>query len=206
MNSAGFILRTVAALAGLSLAGLAVGGVRAETFRAGNFSFSDELGGFRILSATGTGSSVDPVVLEEEIFETGPVILVIRRHGPTDVIAEHDHMEESRALTLVKLVHNRTKRIWAGFDLELQEILNRPSVYSDGLSFNQIGAAPPDVESDDFARNVRQFEPYDRIQFHSGHVDPEKTARMRVHITDPTPERIFYLLQDPQILFAFLQR
>ena len=206
MNSAGLFLRTVAALVCLSLAGPAVDGLRAETFRAGNFSFSDELGGFRILSVTGTGSSIDPVVLEEEIFETGPVILVIRRHGPTDIIAGHDHMEESRALTLIKLVRNRTKRIWAGFDLELQEILNRPSVYSDGLSFNQIGASPPDVESDNFSRNVRQFEPYDRIQFHSGHVDPEETARIRVHITDPTPERIFYLLQDPQILFAFLQR
>ncbi len=56
------------------------------------------------------------------------------------------------------------------------------------------------------ACNVRQFEPYDRVRFHSGHVDPEKTARIRVHITDPTPENIFYLLQDPQILFAYLQR
>jgi len=205
MISAGLLKRTIAALSCLLLAGIAADRARAEPFRAGNFSFSDELGGFRILSVTGTGSSIDPVVLEEEIFETGPVTLVIRRHGPTDAKPGADQMEESRALTLVKLVRNRTRRIWAGFDLELQEILNRPSVYSDGLSFNQIGAAPPDVESDDFARNVRQFEPYDRIQFHSGHVDPEKTARIRVHITDPTPERIFYLVQDPQILFAFLR-
>ncbi len=205
MISAGLLQRTIAALSCLVLTGIASDRARAEPFRAGNFSFSDELGGFRILSATGTGSSIDPVVLEEEIFGTGPVTLVIRRHGPTDARPGADRMEESRALTLVKLVRNRTRRIWAGFDLELQEILNRPSVYSDGLSFNQIGAAPPDVESDDFARNVRQFEPYDRIQFHSGHVDPEKTARIRVHITDPTPERIFYLVQDPQILFAFLR-
>jgi hypothetical protein len=179
---------------------------RAEPFLAGGFSFSDELGGFRILSVSGTGSSIDPVILEEEIHDTGPVVLVIRRIIPDGVTVDRRFTETSRALTLIKVVRNGTQRIWAGFDLELQEVLDKPSIYSDGLSFNQIGASPPDVASDNFSRNVRLFEPYDRVRFHSGHVNPETEARIKVHITDPTPERIFYLLQDPQILFAFLMR
>jgi hypothetical protein len=194
-----------AAIAGL-VAGFIGGQCRADIFQAGGFSFSDELGGFRIHAVSGTGTSTDPVILEEEIFDTGPVTLVIRRIVPKDVPFDRRSAETWRALTLVKVVRNSTRRIWAGFDLELQEVLDSPSVYSDGLSFNQIGAAPPDVASDDFARNVRLFEPYDRVRFHSGYVNPDKVARIRVHITDPTPEHTFYLLQDPQILFAFLRR
>ena len=206
MESAGLFHRLFAAAAFSLAAGLFADAGRAEPFPAGDFSFSDELGGFRILSVSGTGSSADPVILEEEIFETGPVTLVIRRIAPGGRITDPRGFGLPRTLRLVKVVHNRTRRIWAGFDLELQEVLGKPSVYSDGLSFNQIGAAAPDVYSEDFARNVRLFEPYDRIRFHSGHVDPEDAAHIKVHITDPTPERIFYLLQDPQILFAFLAR
>jgi len=206
MVSAGRLQRIIAGVT-ISLAACLFGEAgRAEPFLAGSYTFSDELGGFRILSVSGSGSSTDPVVLEEEIYDTGPVILVIRRVIPDGVTADRSFTETSRALTLIKVVRNGTRRIWAGFDLELQEVLDKPSIYSDGLSFNQIGAAPPDVTSDNFSRNVRLFEPYDRVRFHSGHVDPETTARIRVHITDPTPEQIFYLLQDPQILFAFLTR
>ena len=47
-------------------------------FSAGGFSFSDELGGFRLLSASGSGRPDDPIVLAEEIFNVQPVTLVIR--------------------------------------------------------------------------------------------------------------------------------
>ncbi len=169
----------------------------AEEFAAGGFRFSDELGGFRILSATGTGTTVDPVVLEEDFFDVAPVTLIIRR----DRLAA-DQPEMVRSLALVKIVHNRTRRIWAGYEMELQEIRDKPSVYGDGLSFNQMDVRPPDVTSDRFSSNNRQFEPYDRIRFETGSVDPEKTARFSVLITDPTPVPEFYLVQDPQILFA----
>lgn len=33
-----------------------------KLFQAGAYSFSDELGGFRILSATGAGTRTDPIV------------------------------------------------------------------------------------------------------------------------------------------------
>ncbi len=52
--------------------------------------------------------------------------------------------------------------------------------------------------------NNRLFEPYDRIRFENGHVDPEATAEFRVTITDPTPIPEFYLVQDPKLLSAGL--
>jgi hypothetical protein len=172
--------------------------VSAAGILAGGFSFSDELGGFRLVAASGAGTPGDPVVVVEEIHDVAPVTLVIRRdlsRGPPIGFLR---------LSLVKVVVNRSNRVWAGFEVELQEILKRPSVYSDGLSFNQTGAAPPDVASDSFAADNRLFEPYDRIHFQNGHVNPEETAQFKLVITDPTPLGEFYLVQDPKLLSAWL--
>jgi hypothetical protein len=167
---------------------------------AGGYSFSDELGGFRLLSATGAGTPADPIVVVEEFAEAAPATLVIRRLAPRS----DPRLPSYQPLTLEKVVVNRSRRVWAGFEVELQEVLKQPSEYGDGLSFNQYGAAPPDVASDAFGENERLFEPYDRIRFQSGHVDPETTARFRLTITDPTPIREFYLVQDPKLLSAGL--
>ena len=189
------------ALAGVVIA-LAVssGGLRAGELAAGNYSFSDELGGFRIVSASGLGTPDDPIVLVEEIAEAAPVTLVIRRRGRTSKPA----YEPYASLTLVKVVVNRSVRVWAGFEVELQEILRKPSVYGDGLSFKQFGSRPPDASSDAFRDNNRLFEPYDRIRFENGFLDPEATGRFKLTITDPTPVSEFYLVQDPQLLSAGL--
>lgn len=165
----------------------------AAELSAGGYSFSDELGGFRLHSASGLGTPADPVVVTEEIFDAAPVTLVIRRSPERRGAVQ---------LTLVKVVVNRSERVWGGFELALQEILKRPSTYADGLSFNQYGARAPDVASDAFADNRRVFEPDDRIRFERGHVDPGATARFLVTITDPTPIAEFYLVQDPQLLSA----
>ena len=175
------------------------GAAGAAEFTAGAYIFSDELGGFRLLSARGAGTPDDPVVLMEEFEEAAPATLVIRRlpgGDPRRAIYE--------PLTLVKVVVNRSRRVWAGFELELQEIRKKPSVYGDGLSFNQYGAAPADASSDAFVHNERQFEPHDRILFQDGHVDPDQTAQFRITITDPTPRPEFYLVQDPKLLSAAL--
>lgn len=166
----------------------------------GGYSFSDELGGFRLVSAAGAGTPNDPVVLVEEFDEAAPATLVIRRHQRFD-----DPQRPFYApLVLEKVVVNRSERVWAGFEVELQEILRQPSTYGDGLSFNQYGAQAPDVSSDAFAANERLYEPYDRIHFSNGHVDPDGTASFRMIITDPTPTREFYLVQDPKLLSAAL--
>lgn len=171
----------------------------ASEFSAGGFLFSDELGGFRLVSASGSGSAEDPIVLVEEFDDVQPATLVIRNlsllHGRPAALTE---------FSLVKRIVNRSGRVWAAFELELQELPKRPSVYSDGLSFKQFGIKSDDVQSDSFVENERLFEPYDRIEFRNGHVDPDKTASFRVTITDPTPIPEFYLVQDPKLLSASL--
>lgn len=181
----------------LACAQLAGTGAAAE-FRAGPFTFSDELGGFHLLSASGTGKLSDPVILREEILDVAPVTLVIRRQGA------RDGQDPLATLTLVKVVTNRSRRVWGGFVVELQENLGHPSDYGDGLSFDQFGPQPGDVSSDAFRHNNRQFEPYDRIRFEAGYVDPSATARFTLTITDPTPTPVFYLVQEPQLLSAGL--
>jgi hypothetical protein len=174
--------------------------VQAAEFYAGGYSFSDELGGFRLLSATGSGSPSDPFVVTEELFEVAPVTLVIRNH---DLLRPRGPIGQAE-ITLVKQVANLSDRVWAGFELELQELLGTPSDYGDGLSFKQFSAKPPDVFSDAFAKNERRFEPADRIEFLDGHVDPQESATFSIKITDPTPVPVFYIVQDPKLLSAGL--
>ena len=169
-------------------------------FVAGGHSFSDELGGFRLLSASGQGSAADPVVLVEEIDEAAPIRLVIRRQADAAGIWRRS----LAPLHLVKVVVNRSVLAWGGFEVELQEIAGKPSTYGDGLSFNQFAAKPPDVSSDAFAHTNRLFEPADRILFENGFVDPDATAQFKLTITDPTPTPTFYLVQDPKLLFSRL--
>ncbi len=169
---------------------------------AGGFIFSDELGGFRLLSVSGAGTSSDPIVIVEEITELRPVTLIIRdaREGTKD-----DSTIPLRSfvhLAMIKVVINGTKRVWAGFDLELQQELTQPSIYGDGLSFDQMGGFKEDFESDSFAISRQVYEPYDRVRFQEGSVDPGATVRFRFFVTDPTPVPEFYLLQEPQLLMA----
>lgn len=179
------------------LAGFLCSPADCAEFAAGAFQFSDELGGFRILSISGAGTSSDPIVLEEEIFVTEPVTLVIRRRPETI-----QQGMQSESLSLTKIVRNSTHRVWGAFELELRELRERPSGDADGLSFSQMDVQASDVSSDRFARNHRSFRPYDSIRFVAGHVDPETFVRFSVLITDTTPAELFYLLQDPQLLAA----
>ena len=185
-----FVLGTLAA---------AAPGEATEVF-AGGYSFSDELGGFRLVSARGSGTPEDPIVILEEISEVAPVTLVIRNHDFSKPTLQGLQSQ----LNLVKEVANKSERVWAAFEVELQELRGKPSVYSDGLSFKQFASVARDVASDSFADNNRQFEPYDRIEFLNGHVDPGATVTFRLTITDPTPTREFYLVQDPKLLAAEL--
>ena len=168
----------------------------AAEFSAGGYSFSDELGGFRLISASGSGTPSDPIVIVEEIDEVAPITLVIRNHN----FAGGSLRAVESQLTLVKRVGNLSNRVWAAFEMELQEIRKKPSTYGDGLSFKQFAALPPDVSSDSFTDNQRMFEPSDSIQFLNGHVDPDAVAEFKVTITDPTPVSEFYLVQDPKLL------
>lgn len=74
----------------------------AEIFSTAGLYFSDELGGFRLISVSGSGSTSDPIVVVEEITELGPAVLVIRgtQIVPTgqvpDVPADFVHLGSSK--------------------------------------------------------------------------------------------------------------
>jgi hypothetical protein len=174
----------------------------AKVWAAGGLTFSDELGGFRLISVSGRGSIEDPIVIVEELTGIDPAVLVIR--GLQDPAREGDVIAGRPILYLamIKIVLNRSRRVWGGFDLELQQELGTPSPYGDGLSFDQTGGFGARLHSDRFATNRQIFEPYDRVRFELGSVDPGAQARFRFFITDPTPVSEFYLLQEPRLLMA----
>jgi hypothetical protein len=179
------------------------GSARAETFTAAGLSFSDELGGFRLISASGAGTIADPIVLVEEITQVGPAVLVVRGAQ----LIRHQSQQTATSsfihLAVIKIVINGTGRVWAGFDLELQEVPKQPSPYEDGLSFDQLGSfAGERFQSDGFTNARRVSEPYDRVRFHGGAVDPGQAVRFNFYITDPTPKPEFFLLQEPKLLIA----
>ncbi|KUM24014.1 hypothetical protein AU467_31885 [Mesorhizobium loti] len=163
-----------------------------DHWQAGQYSFSDELGGFRIRSVSGSGTKSDPVVLGEELETADPVILTIRERQPTANFIEG--ILYLRIMTL-----NDSGHPWVDFMFELQSILNEPSEFGDGLSFDQTHTPSESISSDSFAKYDRQLEPFDRLRFLDGHVDTLHQATFDFLITDFNPKRVFYLLQDPGI-------
>jgi hypothetical protein len=177
--------------------------LRAEqVWIAGDYSFSDELGGFEIVGVSGSGSEDDPFVVEQRLTELGPAVLVIRPTFVQSGWVDFRHNPFLR-ISVVAVITNASGRAWAGFDLELQEELGQPSVYRDGLSFDQLHTFDERLfASDKFALFTDLAEPYDRVRFEQGKVDHGETARFQMYITDVTPNQLFYLLQEPQLLMA----
>ena len=167
-------------------------------WRAGAYAFSDELGGFRILSASGRGTKADPIVLVQEFHSASPVTLTIRAIGPIQPFA-HEEGAANGFIRMVVVAVNGSGLAWSQFEFELQEKLGQPSVYGDGLSFDQRRRDGDSISSDAFGRFDRAFEPYDRLRFEDGFVDPGKRARFEFLISDFTPVAEFYLVQDPRI-------
>ncbi len=175
----------------------------ANLWNAGAFVFSDELGGFEILSVTGTGTEADPVVIEQRLTQIGPAIIVVRPESGQQGFSPELGANPFMQLALVSVITNDSRRVWSGFDIELQENLGQPSVYRDGLSFDQLHTFDErEFSSNRFAVLTDHIEPYDRIRFEQGKVDHGETAEFRVFITDVTPRAEFYLLQEPQLLMA----
>lgn len=190
------------AICALLLATALPGAARAEAWAAGGYSFSDERGGFRLLSASGGGTYGDPIVLVEEILGTGPAVLTVRRIPPEPNQQGTIPAPPILSLAVIKIVINRSSRVWGGFDLELQEALSQPSPYGDGLSFDQMRSFDEMARSDSFATSRQLSEPYDRVRFAQGSVDPGAAARFNFYITDPTPVPEFFIVQEPRLLMA----
>lgn len=162
------------------------------------YSFSDELGGFRLLSADGSGTSEDPFVLVQELQSATPVTLVIRTIKPIRPFDNTGNFA-SGFLAMRLEVLNNSGLPWIEFGFELQERLGEPSIFSDGLSFDQRKSDRAGTSSDRFSAFSRNFEPYDRLLFREGQVDHSKTVNFGFLITDFTPRWQFFLVMDPRI-------
>ncbi|SEB92582.1 hypothetical protein SAMN05216452_3702 [Nitratireductor aquibiodomus] len=167
-------------------------------WQAGQYSFSDELGGFRIQAVSGTGSRSDPVLLRQELYTASAVVLVIRTTGEVPRYA-YDERAGAGYLFIEIETLNASNLPWVEFEFELQEMRGISSVYGDGLSFDQRNVGSAQIGSSAFATHDRKFEPYDRLLFQSGTVDAGHSVTFRLLITDLTPKPVFYLVQDPRI-------
>ena len=172
---------------------------RSDLWQAGAYSFSNELGGFRILSVAGTGTQDDPVVITEELHTASPVTLTIRIVGPIGAFGIGAPGTANGFLHMRILVRNNSGHPWQEFEFELQERLSEASVFGDGLSFDQRRSDSASIGSDSFSRFSRDFEPYDRLLYLDGKVDPLHSVSFNFLVTDFTPRFQFYLVQDPRI-------
>ena len=184
--------RILAAL--LSLALVSAGPADDGRWYAGDYSFSDELGGFRILSITGTGTLADPIEITEELTSADPVTVIIRAANPATLNTAAQSSFHVRVVA-----QNKSGLAWTGFEFELQEIRGKPSDFYDGLSFGQTNPNPIYYSSDRFMHFESQFERFDRLRFDQGHADPRSSTKLSFFVTDVTPVYEFYLLQDPMV-------
>ncbi|MEQ8665706.1 MAG: hypothetical protein RIC16_08265 [Rhodospirillales bacterium] len=168
------------------------GGLGAETFVSRGVEFSDELGGFRLLGVTGQGTKYDPFIVAEEMLGPGTAVLVIRGLGG---LTHQGFTTPAQGFRIRKVVLNGTGRAWRQFDLELREILDEPSSYADGLSFDQVQIVERPFTSDRFIFSNELREPYDGVQFSGGVVPAGDVVSFNFAITDPTPIPEFYLMQ-----------
>jgi hypothetical protein len=170
----------------------------AKRWRAGAYSFSDELGGFRITGASGTGTKADPIVIRQEMNSATPVTMTIRTVGP---IRPFDHSGKyANGFIHMRLeILNNSALPWVEFEFELQERIGEASVFGDGLSFDQRRVESDNIWSESFREYSRAFEPYDRLLFRNGSVDHLHGASFNFSITDFTPRWEFFLVLDPRI-------
>ncbi len=194
----GYTLPALFAMGGFAISSPATAADDSGRWYAGAYFFSDEAGGFRILGVSGTGLRDDPFVLVEEFHSSSPVTLTIRATAPVRPLDRSGLFANGDLHVRIEAV-NGSGQAWVEFEFELQEVRDRPSLFGDGLSFDQRKENTQAISSDSFARFSRDFEPYDRLLYRDGHVDPGASAGFSFFITDFTPRAEFYLVQDPRI-------
>jgi hypothetical protein len=168
----------------------------------GGLIFSDELGGFSILSATGSGTIDDPFVVVEEIDSLQDAVLVIRGLAPD--FGNRIGTQHLTGFALKKEVINRTGSDWNLFTIELRKRLDLPSSYGDGLSFGQGSPIGRPFTSSTFAASDIIDEPYDAVVFRNGVLQSGKQSSFLFVITDTSPVSPFFLLQTPTRMVAGL--
>ena len=170
----------------------------ATRWQAGAYSFSDELGGFRITGISGKGTKDDPIVIREEFNSATPVTMVVRTVRPIRSFDYSGYYANGFLHIRIEVLNNSALP-WIEFEFELQEQLGKASIFGDGLSFDQRRAESGNIWSESFREYSRAFEPYDRLLFREGKIDHLDGASFNFFITDFTPRWEFYLVQDPRI-------
>ena len=176
------------------------GGAAAASLSASGITFSDELGGFNIVSASGSGTLADPFVVVEEI--TGPQESVLLIRGLSPLFGNRIGSHHLTGFALKKIVVNRTDDVWNQFEMELRETLAHQSPYGDGLSFGQGSLVGHPFTSSTFPTVNETDEPSDSVAFRDGTVRPGETVSFSLIITDTSPVSPFMLLQQPTRIVA----
>ena len=157
--------------------------------------FSDELGGFNLVSVSGSGTLDDPIVVVEEVAGDRAIALTIRNFGRD--FGNRIGSQHVAAFAMKKIVINRTGRIWHNYQMELREVTTRHSPYSDGLSFGQNSFIGSTYTKSNFSNLQRFDEPEDTLGFSGTEITPGDQAEFSFIISDMSPVSIFYLMQVP---------
>jgi hypothetical protein len=169
---------------------------RADPITHLGIEFSDELGGFRLLSVSGTGTIDDPITVIEEVTEPQRhVILTIR--GFSRAFGNRVGTQHLTGFAMRKIVHNRSERIWNNYQMELREVTSRRSPYSDGLSFGQDSTLGEAYPASGFPHIQRYDEPEDSLGFSGAEVPPGGAADFQFIVSDMSPSWQFFLVQIP---------
>ena len=168
-----FVRRLLPLVLGLLLASPAA----ANTISVGGLTFSDDYGGFNLVSVTGAGTREDPFVIVEEVGKAGNAVLSIEGWKANYYSGEHG----GASFWVRKVVINATDKQWGTYELELREELNLPSGYLDGLSFGQPLSESRPAASDRLPEVVVRDEPLDCDDFLRRRCGTGRAGRLRLH-------------------------
>lgn len=173
-----------------------LGSARADSISHLGLEFSDEMGGFRVVSVSGTGTLEDPITVIEEVTEPQRnIVLTIRGFGRD--FGNRVGTQHLAAFAMRKIVRNASDRVWRNYQMELREVPTRRSPYGDGLSFGQNSTAGESYPSSNFPRIQRLDEPEDSLGFSDSEIAPGAEANFRFIVSDMSPVSQFYVVQIP---------
>lgn len=180
-------------LAALVTLALTLGQAGAAAVETAGLVFSDEEGGLVLRDAWGIGTPEDPITLVEDITDDGPAVVTVR--GMRAAFGNRATGGHGVGFVLVKIVRNLTSRPWHSFEMEVREIMGRPSTFEDGLSFGQAMGDRRVFGSDRFVELQQTDEPLDSVVFSGATILPGEQVAVRVVVTDFSPNWQFYILQ-----------
>jgi hypothetical protein len=157
-------------------------------------TFSEVTGDVTLISASGTGSAADPIVLTEIVSGLDVTISI---QGLSPAFGNPALTGHATGFRLRKVVTNNTGQTWNFFDFELQETLGVASAEGDGLSFAQGAPVVRPFTSDRFGTVDEVTDVRDFVNFSGGSVLNGQTVTFNLAITDNTPISPFFLRQRP---------